>query len=117
VTFRNLVVWCDDLSNEFGGGVNASALIARGGTEASTPTDIVIEHSVMGPGTANGVMIDDSVRSGIRNSVACPDATVAQGPVFIGLGAIDPIDVDNEKPPLEDPRCSSFDAAVAWAQS
>lgn len=117
VTFRNLVVWCGDPADPFGEGVNASALIARGGTEATTPTDIVIEHSVMGPGTANGVFIDTSVRSGIRNSVACPDETVAQGPIFIGPGAVDPIDVDNEKPPADDPRCSSFDAAVAWVLS
>ena len=116
ITLRNLVIWCGGPEAEFGDGVNSSALIGTGGAGASTPTDVVIEHSVMGPGTANGVLVEDSVRSGIRDSVACPDFTAAGGPVLLGSGAIDGIDVGNEKPILEDPRCSSFDAAVAWAQ-
>jgi hypothetical protein len=115
VTFRNLVIWCGDPQSEFGTGVNSSALIAAGGAGgASTPTDVVIESSVMGPGTANGVLVESSVRSGIRGSVACPDWTPAGGPVLIGAAAVDGIDVDNEKPALDDPRCSSFEAALAW---
>jgi hypothetical protein len=116
VTFRNLVVWCGDPESQYGAGVNSSALIAAGGSGgAGTPTDVVIVHSVMGPGTANGVLVEASLRSGLRGSVACPDATPAGGPVLIGAGAVDGIDEANEKPGLEDARCSSFEAALAWA--
>ena len=116
VTFRDLVIWCGTPEPDWGAGVNASALFGKGGAGSEPPTDIVIEHSVMGPGTANGVLIAESVRSGIRNSVACPDFTAAGGPVTLGIDSIDGIDVDNEKPTLEDPRCWSFEAALGWAQ-
>ena len=116
VTFRNLVVWCGGPDPTFGDGVNSSALIATGGAGAATiPTDIVIEHSVMGPGTANGVLVEGSLRSGIRSSVACPDWTLAGGPVLLGAAAVEGIDLDNEKPDVDDPRCASFEAALAWA--
>jgi hypothetical protein len=116
VTFRNLVVWCGGPDPTFGDGVNSSALIATGGAAAATiPTDVVIEHSVLGPGTANGVLVEGSLRSGVRSSVACPDWTPAGGPVLLGAAAVEGIDVDNEKPGLDDPRCSSFEAALAWA--
>jgi hypothetical protein len=114
ITFANLVVWCSDPLGVPGDGTNSSALIQRAGAGASTPTDVVIERSVMGPGTANGVLIEDSLRSGIRNAIACPDWTVAGGPVFASAGAIDWIDEGNEKPAAEDPVCTSFEAAVAW---
>lgn len=115
VTFRNLVIWCGGPDPDFGAGVNSSAMINRAGSGATTPTDVVIEHSVMGPGTANGVLVESSIRSGLRGSVACPDWTVAGGPVLLTEEAVDGIDVDNEKPGPEDPRCSSFEAALAWA--
>jgi hypothetical protein len=115
LTFRNLVIWCGN-PLDFGAGVNSAAMIALGGGGASTPTDVIIEHSVMGPGSANGVLIATSIRSGIRNSVACPDWTPAGGAVLIESSAVDGVDLDNEKPGLEDPRCSSFEAALAWAQ-
>ena len=102
---------------DFGDGVNSSALIGKAGAGSEPPTDIVIEHSVAGPGTANGILVSESVRSGIRGSVACPDFTVAGGPVLLGVDSVDGIDVDNEKPPSDDPRCTSFDAAMSWVQS
>jgi hypothetical protein len=114
ITFANLVIWCSS-DDEFGDGVNSSALISRAGAAATTPVDVVIEHSVMGPGTTNGVLVGNSVRSGLRSSVACPDRTTAGGPVLLEPEAVDGVDVDNEKPGLEDPRCSSFEAALAWA--
>ena len=117
ITFRDLVIWCGTPEPDWGAGVNSSALFGKAGAGPAPPTDIVIEHSVMGPGTANGVLIAESVRSGIRGSVACPDFTAAGGPITLGIDSIDGIDVGNEKPTLDDPRCSSFDAAMNWAQS
>jgi hypothetical protein len=76
----------------------------------------VIEHSVMGIGNANGVHVGQSVRNGIRNSVACPDRTPGNGPVSFNVDAVEGIDENNEKPTADDPRCTSFAAALAWAQ-
>ena len=117
LTFRNLVIWCGDPAGGSGGGVNAAAFISRGGAGASTPTDVVVEHSVMGVDSANGVLVEDSVRSGIRDSIVCPDWTPAGGAIFIGAAAVDGIDSGNEQVPRDDPRCASFDAAVAWVSA
>jgi hypothetical protein len=116
LTFRNLVFWCGDLDAEHGEGFVSSALLGTGGAGVSIPTDVVIEHSVMGMGNANGVHVGESVRNGIRNSVACPDRTPENGPVSFNAEAVQGIDVDNEKPGPDDPRCTSFAAALAWAQ-
>jgi hypothetical protein len=116
LTFRNLVFWCGDLDAGHGEGFVSSALLGTGGAGVSIPTDVVIEHSVMGMGNANGVHVGESVRNGIRNSVACPDRTPENGPVSFNADAVQGVDVDNEKPGPDDPRCTSFAAALAWAQ-
>jgi hypothetical protein len=116
LAFRNLVIWCGDPDEQqFGDGVNAAVFVNTGGGGDTTPTDVVVEHSVAGPGSANGVLIGESVRSGLRNSVACPDWTPNGGPVAIDEDAVEGIDEGNEKPPADDPRCASFEAALAWA--
>ena len=35
--------------------------------------------------------------------------------MFLNPEAVDGIDLDNEKPTADDPRCTSFAAAIAWA--
>jgi hypothetical protein len=115
LTFRNLVIWCGDLGGFLGDGFVSSAVLGTGGAGVSIPTDVVIEHSVMGMGNANGVHVGESVRNGIRSSVACPDRTTENGPVSFNAEAVGGIDVDNEKPAADDPRCASFAAAIAWA--
>jgi hypothetical protein len=117
LTFRALVVWCGHPNGQIGDGVNSSVMIALAGGGTSTPTDVVFERSAMGPGTANGVFVQTSVRSGIRDSVACPDLTPTGGSIFFGSGALDGINTGNERPPASDPRCTSFEAALAWAET
>ena len=102
---------------QIGDGFNSHVLIARGGAGTSTPTDVVVERSAMGPGSANGVLVQTSIRSGIRNSVACPDLTAAGGPILLAPGAVDGINTGNEALPASDPRCTSFEAALAWAET
>ena len=66
ITFRNLSVLCG------GVGVNAALFIAQGGSDASTPTDVVFEHGVLGPGAAHTILLASAVRSGARSTVICP---------------------------------------------
>ncbi len=80
----------------------------------TTPTDIVVEHSVLMPGAAHTFTVGASLRSGIRNSVLCPDRTGSNP--FTNSGATDPVYVSILEPPLSDTRCSSFASALAWAQ-
>ena len=114
IIIRNFVIACGDMADEFGTGVADSVLIARGGAGATTPTDIVLEHSVLMPGAAHTFAVGESLRSGIRQSVLCPDRTGTSPFVDFG-GAVDPVYEANEEPDLSDPRCSSFAAALAWA--
>jgi hypothetical protein len=117
VTFRALVVWCGGPNGEIGDGFNSQVLIALGGAGTTTPTDVVFERSAMGPGTANGFFVQTSIRSGIRDSIACPDLLTTGGPIFFGPEAVDPVDTGNEELPATDPRCTSFEAALAWVES
>jgi hypothetical protein len=115
ITIRNFVWACGDMADPYGSGVAQAVVISRAGSEVTTPTDVVVEHSVLMPGAAHTFAIGESLRSGIRDSVLCPDRTGAS-PISDYGGAVDPVFERNEEPELSDPRCSSFDAALAWAQ-
>jgi hypothetical protein len=115
VTFRNLLLACQGNGNLF---------IARGGSGASTPTDIVCENCVLGPTGANPALISTSTRSGMRNTLACqspvwahsveyrPDAAQAVGVSSVPVVIFTPSDPDvalltdgNEVALASDPRC------------
>jgi hypothetical protein len=115
ITVRNFVWACGDLDDPFSGGVAQSVVIARAGAGVTIPTDTVVEHSVLLPGAAHSFALGESVRSGARASVICPDRTGLTPFVDLG-GAIDPIYETIEEPLVSDPRCSSLAAAIAWAQ-
>ena len=96
ITFRNLEVSCGRR------GVNANLFIARGGSDASTPTDIVFEDGYLGPGAAHTILLADAVRSGARRTVICPGRWFDY---MIQSSAVAPIDARNTSPPATDPRC------------
>ena len=52
--------------------MNANFFVARGGAEASTPTDIVFENGYLGPDAAHTILLADAVRSGIKRTTVCP---------------------------------------------
>lgn len=96
ITFRNLTVACG------GVGVNAALFIARGGSDESTPTDVVLENGRLGPNAAHTILLANSVRSGARNTVICPgrfDAYSVRGIV------VDPVRDGNVTADADDPRC------------
>ncbi len=65
LTFRNMTVNCG------GPGVNAALFIARGGKGGAAPTDVVFENGVLGPNASQTILLADSKRSGVRNTVIC----------------------------------------------
>ena len=62
LTFKNLRIDCLRNSNFF---------LARGGSGASTPTDIICDGCVFGPHSGQTVFYAPSIRSGVRNSTIC----------------------------------------------
>jgi hypothetical protein len=62
LTFKNLRIDCLGNSNIF---------LSRGGSQSSTPTDIVCDGCVFGPNSGQTVFYAPSLRSGVHNSTIC----------------------------------------------
>lgn len=89
LTFRQLTVFCGRP------GVNGNLFIARGGDEASTPTDIVFEHGHLGPDASHTILLADAIRSGARDTILCPGRNAT---FRIQSTALSPVDVRNVRP-------------------
>jgi hypothetical protein len=83
VTFRNVRVDCPTRSSGF--------FVRRGGRDQELPVDILCVGCFIRGGSYS-VRLNDSVRSGIRDSTVCSGRF---GPIKILDGAIDPVDVRN----------------------
>lgn len=89
ITFRNLSIT----------GCRTDAFfVNKAGSGKTTPTDVVCESCYFGPGAAHTVNIGTSVRSGVRDSVACQDTTRRNGNIEFGSGAVNPVNVNNTQP-------------------
>jgi hypothetical protein len=95
ITFKDLEIQCSsDPNAQF----YVSALAP------GMPTEVVCDGCLLGSGAAQTLFVDESVRSGARNTLICPgrfhtlriDETLAQEPVLEG----------NEELPEGDERCS-----------
>jgi hypothetical protein len=84
ITFRDLRVDCPTATN-------SAFFIRQGGVSQGVPTDVVCEGCFF-RGGAYSVRINESLRSGIRNSTVC---TGKFGAMRILEGATRPIDVGN----------------------
>jgi len=93
ITFRNLRVDCLG---------NANLFLARGGQEASTPTDIVCEGCVFGPNSGQTLFYADSIRSGARGTTICTGRFRA---IRIEPGAESMVRAENKVLPHDDPSC------------
>jgi hypothetical protein len=95
ITFRNVEINCNSEPNSQ---FYPSAL------SNNPPTDVVCENCLLGTGAATTLFIDESVRSGARNSLICP-ARFRNRTIFIAPGAQDPVDEGNRILPTGDRRC------------
>ena len=95
LTFRNLAVDCLG---------NANFFVAKGGARSSTPTDVVCENCVLGPGSAQTLFYATSLRSGVRGSTICTGRFRA---VRVEVDALDRIDENNRVLPRGDPGCAN----------
>jgi hypothetical protein len=62
ITFRNLEINCNSEPN-------AQLFVSANGGD---PTDIVCESRFLGSGAASTLQVNQSVRSGARNTLVCP---------------------------------------------
>lgn len=93
ITFIGLTLDCGRADATL---VDADLFINKSGSGASTPTDIVCDACLLGPGpAAHEANIGESVRSGLRNSMVCPDKTKFNGSIDIGPDAVDPVNENN----------------------
>lgn len=75
----------------------SQVMLKQGGSGKTTPTDIVFGDGFYGPGAAHTFIIGKSIRSGVRDSVACPDTTRRNGAIEVS-GATQPVNIDNVQP-------------------
>jgi hypothetical protein len=94
LTFRNLAVDCLG---------NANLFLSRGGSQASTPTDVICDGCVLGPSSASTLFWATSLRSGARDTTICAGRYRT---VRIEPGAEDRIDVNNTILPRGHPSCA-----------
>ena len=95
ITFRGLRVDCLRNSNFF---------LARGGSGASTPTEIVCDGCVLGPNSGQTFFVTTSLRSGARNSTICEGRFTG---VRIDPSASSPVNVGNRVLPRNHPSCAN----------
>lgn len=95
ITFKGLRVDCLRNSNFF---------LARGGSGASTPTEIVCDGCVFGPNSGQTVFVTTSVRSGARNSTICHGRFED---LRIDRSAESPVNSGNRLLPRNHPSCAN----------
>ena len=92
ITFRGVSFDCLGNSNFF---------VARAGSGATTPTDIVCDGCSFGSGSGQTIFLGTSVRSGVRSSTICTGRFDA----WRDEGASQPIDVGNTVLPRSNGAC------------
>ncbi|MGH3103675.1 MAG: IPT/TIG domain-containing protein [Gaiellaceae bacterium] len=95
ITFRGLRVDCLR---------NANLFLARGGSGASTPTDIVCVGCILGPQSAQTLFYAPSLRSGAINTIICHGRYSA---VRVVAGALQRVDRNNTILPRGHPSCAN----------
>ena len=95
ITFKGLRIDCLRNSNFF---------LARGGSGASTPTEIVCDGCVFGPNSGQTVFVTTSIRSGARNSTICHGRFED---LRIDGNAESPVNAGNRLLPHNHPSCAN----------
>jgi hypothetical protein len=94
LTFRDLRIDCLG---------NANFFVAKGGSQASTPTNVVCEGCVLGPNSAHSLFYGASVRSGARQTTICTGRFRA---IRVEPSARAIVEDENRVLPADDPFCA-----------
>jgi hypothetical protein len=74
----------------------------RDGAPTENPTDIVCDGCFLGSGAATTLRVNQSLRSGARNTLICPGRYFD---TYYGSPAQDPVNENNTVLPASDARC------------
>jgi hypothetical protein len=83
---------------------NSNFFLSRGGSGASTPTDIVCEGCALGPNAGQTLFFAPSLRSGLRNSTICTGRFRA---IRVEPGAEAMVNEGNKVLPRTHPSCAN----------
>jgi hypothetical protein len=95
ITFRNLEINCNSDPN---------AQLFINAASGGSPIDIVCERCFLGRGAASTLLVNDSLRSGARNTSVCPGRFHS---IRIENGAESPVNTRNSVLQPTDPRCQT----------
>jgi hypothetical protein len=93
ITFRNLEINCTSEPN---------AQLFINSANGGDPTDIVCDGCFLGSGAATTLRVNQSLRSGARNTLICPGRYFD---TYYGSPAQDPVNQNNTVLPASDARC------------
>ncbi len=82
--------------------INSNLFLNMAGNSTQPPADVVCDACVFGAAAAHTVSIQNSVRSGVTNSMICP-AKFAKQTLSIGSAAVAPVNVHNRVGPCAGP--------------
>jgi hypothetical protein len=94
ITFRNMRLNCGRPEDSL---IDSNFFVNKGSSSSTVPVAIILANSWVGPSTAHSVNLQDSVRSGVRNSTICP-GKFPKLTFTIGKGAQNPVNRDNVLP-------------------
>jgi Ca2+-binding RTX toxin-like protein len=95
IRFRDLEISCSS---------NPNAQLLIGATGLGLPTDVVCDRCVLGGGAASTLLVGQSVRSGLRDSAACPGRFHT---LRFEEGADRPVNARNRVLTSSDERCQT----------
>jgi hypothetical protein len=94
ITFQNLSIDCGRPGD---GVINSNMFFNKGVESTVPPTNVVCDGCKLGAGAAHTVSIQNSIASGVRDSILCP-ALYTGLTVSIGPAAVDPVNEGNQFP-------------------
>ena len=74
LTVRDFVWDCGDMADPFGSGVAQVFVVGKAGAGATTPTDVVVEHSVPIPGASQTVAMARAFAQAFATRSSAPTA-------------------------------------------
>lgn len=84
---------------------NSNFFVNRGGSGATTPTDITCDGCVFAGNSSTTVRVSSSIRSGARNSIGCVGRNVRVA-FYATAEAQEPVSAGNTELPHDDPGCA-----------
>jgi hypothetical protein len=91
ITFQNMSIDCGRQADSL---IDSNFFVNRAGQSMTAPSDVVCDGCTLGGWTAHTINIEESLRSGVRNSTLCVGRFPKLTTTF-GAGAVAPVNTGN----------------------